>query len=145
MSREKPKESVLTGFAKRFSDLAEGRTNKDVGDQIGVDDETVRVWKEGKNLPDGVGLLKIREGLRCGIDYLLTGEEDSCLPSKWNFSERARQEYKLLTRIVSGANEAARMQDPDWLVNILQWAIKKLEELPAASPAAPKKIKGRSV
>lgn len=80
MSRKKPDSFVISEFAARLSTLIPKNEKRELAENIGVSYETVRVWFNGKNFPDGATLLKLFKFLRQknkSIDWLLTGEEST--------------------------------------------------------------------
>lgn len=69
------KPEQLAEFAKNFNSLCKGKNNHQIAKELKVDDTSVDGWREGKRLPDGYHLLKIKEHFDTNIDWLLTGKK----------------------------------------------------------------------
>lgn len=56
-------------------------TMKELGSRIGCSESAISQYETGKRSPDYETLLKIAEELETSVNYLLTGEPDSSIPS----------------------------------------------------------------
>lgn len=106
---------ILTIFSERLKELMYEQgitTDQSLSQHLGISDETVRLWKNGRRYISLSQLIKLADYLNCSIDYL-TGRSETILdftPNKCHFfydrlrfvmSEKKVSRYELVknTRI----------------------------------------------
>ena len=94
-------------FGQQLSKRVPNKERTAFAEKIGVTYEAVRIWCEGKSLPNAAQLIKMREILDVSIDWLLTGKQPVATNPSMTFMDAA-EEYPLLKSIVPRANRALR-------------------------------------
>lgn len=87
---------ILTIFSERLKELMYEQgitTDQSLSQHLGISDETVRLWKNGRRYISLSQLIKLADYLNCSIDYL-TGRSETILdftPNKCHsFYDRLR-------------------------------------------------------
>lgn len=94
-------------FGQQLSKKVANKERTAFAEKIGVTYEAVRIWCEGKSLPNAAQLIKMREILDVSIDWLLTGKHSSSQNPGIIFMDNA-ETYPLIKSMVPRINRAMR-------------------------------------
>jgi len=94
-------------FGQQLSKKIPKKERAEFARKVGVSYEAVRLWCEGKSLPNGAQLIKIREVLGVSIDWLLTGKRFSSQNPGIILMDNAER-YPLIKSMVPRINRGMR-------------------------------------
>lgn len=74
-------EEIFFEVGARIAALRGAMKQSEFAEKLGVNRQTVSRWEAGERLPDGSGLLRMREAFGADINVILTGSTGGVAPS----------------------------------------------------------------
>lgn len=74
-------EEIFFEVGARIAALRGAMKQSEFAERLGVNRQTVSRWEAGERLPDGSGLLRMREAFGADINVILTGQSGGIAPS----------------------------------------------------------------
>ncbi len=87
-------EEIFFEVGARIAALRGAMKQSEFAERLGVNRQTVGRWEAGERLPDGSGLLRMREAFGADINVILTGHEGGSAPALRPDEEQLLEHYR---------------------------------------------------
>ncbi len=88
-------EEIFFEVGARIAALRGAMKQSEFAERLGVNRQTVGRWEAGERLPDGTGLLKMREEFGASVDFILTGHAGGAAPALRPDEEELLANYRM--------------------------------------------------
>lgn len=87
-------EEIFFEVGARIAALRGSMKQSEFAERLGVNRQTVSRWEAGERLPDGSGLLRMREAFGADINMILTGQAGGIAPDRRPDEEQLLEHYR---------------------------------------------------